>query len=1088
MRFGVLGPLEVWTADGRPVRVPELKVRGLLAALLVRAGQPVSADQLVEDLWGADPPGKPGGVLRSKVSQLRRALAAAEPDARSLVVHRAPGYLVKVGSDGAETDAQQFQQLVTRARALDDPRNRAGVLAEALALWRGAAYADFADEQFTRPAIVSLTELRITAVEEQAEARLALGEHSLLAGELADVIEQHPLRERLRAAYMRSLYGAGRAGDALASFEDLRRRLAGELGIDPSPELAALHQAILRQDPALTVAPAPVTSAARPSGNLPAALSDLIGRDEAVAEVGDLVRSARLVTLTGPGGVGKTRLALSTASDLTKSFADGVWLAELDALAGPAEVIATALGVRDGAISGFAPRTDSPSSAGPAAEPLAERLAGALRHKRMLLVLDNCEQVVDQVARLVETLLLSAPGLTILATSRQPLGVDGERLWVVPPLELPAEPDVEKLATASSVRLFVARAAATAPGFVLDRDNAEAIAVICARLDGLPLALELAATRVRTLGVHQLAERLDDRFHVLAAGHRGAPARQQTLRGMIDWSWELLTPAERVLLRRLAIHSGGCTLAAVEAVCAGGSAGPAGPEVLDLLARLVDRSLVVTDGRDSADGPRYRLLESVAAYAMERLAESGEFDPVQRAHYEYFTAFAEQAEPHLRSHGQRQWLRRLDAETGNLHAALDGAVRQGDAHAALRLVNATAWYRYLRGRWGAARRALERALGVDGPAPEAARAMARIWLAGGEILTREAAEPFSEHELCQRIEDPVRRARAEWFLGFARIGFGGAAVGDESVKRILAVFRGNADRWGTAATLTTRAWNALARSDLGMAADDAERAMAIFSELGDDWGRMQAMDVLGEVAQITGDYPRAARLHRDGLRVAEELGLWPDVSYKLAQLGRIALLSGDYPRADEFHERARRLAAEQSDRFGEQFAQIGLALAARRQGSLERAEEHLDGWLGWYREIGWSPGVALVCAERGFIAEARGDVNAALELHRAGFAAAKDTGDPRALALAVEGIAGALSLAGEARSAARLLGAAGAARQGAGAPLPPAERADIDRITGRTRETLGEEDFAIEYERGSRLSPAAALSSVDDVMDRAGRT
>ncbi|ONI88649.1 AfsR family transcriptional regulator [Actinosynnema sp. ALI-1.44] len=1048
MRFGVLGPLEVWTADGRPVRVPELKVRALLAALLVGDGRPVPADRLVEDLWGADPPGKPGGVLRSKVSQLRRALAEAEPDARTLVVHRAPGYLLS-----AETDARQFADLVTRARAVPDPRGRAAVLAEALALWRGAAFADFADEQFARPAIARLTELRLVALEEQAQARLALGEHSLLAGELADLIEEHPLRERLRAAHMRALFGAGRAGEALASFADVRTRLADELGMDPSHELTALHQAILRQDPHLTAPSAPVTSAARPSGNLPAPLSALIGRDAAVAEVSSLVETARMVTLTGPGGVGKTRLALRTAAELTKSFPDGVWLAELDAVAGPAEVIATALGVRDGA----------------GTEPLVERLAGALRQKRTLLVLDNCEQVVDQVADLAVTLLKAGPESRILATSRQPLGINGEQLWVVPPL------DQDR-----AVELFVTRAAAAAPGFVLDEDNAEAVAAVCARLDGIPLALELAATRVRSLGVRQLADRLGDRFRVLAAGRRGVPRRQQTLRAMIDWSWELLTEDERMLLRRLAIFAGGSTLAAVEAVCAG-------DDVLDLLARLVDRSLVVPDGRDSADGPRYRLLESVAAYAMERLVESGEFDRVQQAHFEHFTAFAEQARPHLLGHGQRRWLRLLDAETGNLHAALDGAVRQGNAAVALRLANATAWYRYLRGRWGAARRALDLALGIDGPAPDADRAMAEVWRAGAGIMARDDIGPFPETEICQRIDDPVRRATAEWYLGFARIGFGDPESGDQAARRILAVFHGHADRWGTAATLTTRAWNALARSDMATAADDAGRAVALFGELGDSWGRMQAMGVLGEVAQITGDYPRAARLHRDGLRIAEDLGLWRDVSYKLAQVGRIALLSGDYPRAEEFHERARRLAAEQSDRFGEQFAEIGLALAARRQGRVDEAEAHLDGWLDWYHEIDWGPGIALVYAERGFIAESRGDAQAALDLHRAGFDAAGKTGDPRAVALAVEGIAGALSLSGDVTVAARLLGAAGSARQAAGAPLPPAERVDVDRITARIRSALGEREFTAEYERGTALSAAEIASAVDGGSPRIAR-
>ncbi|MGH8918540.1 MAG: AfsR/SARP family transcriptional regulator, partial [Actinomycetes bacterium] len=345
VRFGVLGPLAVWTDAGDPVRVPEVKVRALLAALLVRAGRPVPVDRLVEDVWGSDPPGKPGAVLRSKVSQLRRALAAAEPGAGTLVVHRAPGYLVQV-----DTDVRRFHELLGQARRQEGPRERARLLAAALALWRGGAYADFADAPFTRPTITALTQLRLAAVADLAEARLALGEHNIVVGELAELVAQHPLHERLRAAYLRALYGTGQAGAALASFADLRARLAAELGADPGPELAALHEAMLRHDPALCEPSTPdlaressVPAAAAARGNLPAELSELIGRDGAVAEVGRLLGANRLVTLTGPGGVGKTRLALRVAAGLTSSFTAGVWLAELDVPADPAEVIATAL-------------------------------------------------------------------------------------------------------------------------------------------------------------------------------------------------------------------------------------------------------------------------------------------------------------------------------------------------------------------------------------------------------------------------------------------------------------------------------------------------------------------------------------------------------------------------------------------------------------------------------------------------------------------------------------------------------------------------------------------------------------------------
>ncbi|MFD0470506.1 BTAD domain-containing putative transcriptional regulator [Nonomuraea thailandensis] len=542
MRFGVLGPLAVWTPDGRPVQVPEVKVRALLSGLLIQAGRTVSADRLIEDLWGDRPPADAPAALRVKVSQLRRVLGD-----RELVAYRAPGYVLR--AEPESVDAGLFESLLLRARRAGDLDARAALLRQALELWRGGAYAEFADEPFARAAVARLDEQRLVALEELAETRLGLGEHGPLAAELADLVAGHPLRERLRAVHMRALYRAGRQGEALASYGDLRRRLADELGLDPGPELAALHQAILEQDPGLDA------PAARPRTNLPAPLTDLVGRDEAVAEVRALLRANRLVTLTGPGGVGKTRLALAAASELG-GFDGGVWLVELASLGAGAqavevaEAIAGVLGLRD----------DAPGC-------IVERLPGALAARPTLLVLDNCEHVVEQVATLAATLLRAAPGLRVLATGQESLRIEGEALWSVPPLGLEA-----------AMELFAARA-----GIEPDGDVAE----ICERLDGIPLALELAATRMRALTPRQLADRLDDRFRLLASGLRGAPARQQTLRAMIDWSWELLTEAERVVLRRLAVHADGCTLEAAEDVCA-----EPGLDVLDLLARLVDRSLV----------------------------------------------------------------------------------------------------------------------------------------------------------------------------------------------------------------------------------------------------------------------------------------------------------------------------------------------------------------------------------------------------------------------------------------------------------------------------------------------------------------
>ncbi|MGW6914741.1 BTAD domain-containing putative transcriptional regulator [Kitasatospora sp. NPDC054939] len=1156
MHFEVLGPLQVRTDEGAPVAVREPKVRALLAVLLAHHGQPVAADRLVDELWGEAVPGNAANTLQTKVSQLRRSLELGEPGGRALVARRPAGYLLEVPDPAV--DAGRFTELTARARRTDDPRGRARLLSDALALWRGPAFAEFRDETFAETVGARLDEQRLTALEELADIRLELGEHRLLADELGDHVRQHPLRERLRAVHLRALYRAGRQTEALDGYRELTDHLAEELGLDPGPELVALHRAILRQDPALTPAPAAATPATRAtSGNLPAATTDLVGRRTEVARIGELLATGRLVTLTGPGGVGKTRLALAAAAAAVSAvsstsavsapsavsaadaaaadaFPDGVWLVELaaetaesgrDAGAGRnadrgasrgaggvddvAAAVAEALGIRDHAVADLPPRR------------AADRLAQALGPRRLLLVLDNCEHLVEPVAELAERLLRHAPDLRILATSREPLAISGELLHAVEPLP-----------ESDAVRLFAARAAAASPGFALGPANADAVARICERLDGIPLALELAAARVRALGVHELAERLGDRFRLLNAGRRDSPARQRTLRAVIDWSWELLTDPERTVLRRLSVFAGGWTLAAAEEVCAAPDV--PGDTVLDVLTRLVDRSLVTM--RDDPDGARYRMLESVAAYSLERLDLAGESRLARRRHAAHFTALAERAEPLLWGPEQRSWLRRLDTESANLRAALAastggggttespdspdtsdsadtsaradcGPAAAGDGAAggagALRLVNALTWYWFLRGRLDEARRAFDLALRsttpapapVPAPAPSSARAGALARQAAFALLTGDGGQAQA------RTADDWRQegadARARWFLELARCGFAELSRTDRT-EALLAEFRAADDHWGIAATRSTLATQALYRGDLAGLRLHAVDSAARFAELGDGWGRLQAADQLGVLAEIAGDYTAAARLQQDGVRLAEELHLWTDVSFRLSRLGRIALLRGEYAAAAEHHERARRLAAEQSHRPAEQFAVIGLALGARRSGDPDTAEAHLRPWLDWNRRQGVDSGAALVLAELGFGAEQRGDADRARSWHLEGLAAARRTGDPRAVALALEGLAGAQSLyggpttsggaaspgpsagsgstgstadPGSAEQAARLLGTASAVRESVGSPLPQAERGDVDRITARAVEALGAAAFATAFGQGSTLAP-----------------
>ncbi|TDD44943.1 AfsR/SARP family transcriptional regulator [Nonomuraea terrae] len=679
MRFAVLGPIEATTGDGRPVRVPELKVRALLAFLLAHEGRVVAAERLIEGLWGDRPPGNPLGALRAKASQLRRALDEAEPGARKLVVTRPPGYLL----DG-DTDARRFLETAARGRAATDPGERAALLAEALAWWRGPAFADLPAEPLVRAAAARLEEQRLSVLEDYADVRLVLGQDASQVGELTELAAQHPARERFHGLLMRALYRSGRQAEALDVYRAFRDRLREELGLDPGPELVALHQAILEQRPELRrPAGPPVPAPAR----LPEPLTELVGRDDLLAELLALPRAARLVTLTGPAGAGKSRLALEAARRLSGDFPDGAYVVELSSVrAGPgpeaAEAAAAALGLR-------ADGVDGPG----------RLIAAAFGGRRALLVLDDCEHVVEPVAELTELLLRTGPWLRVIATGREPLGVAGEVVREVPPLEVGA-----------AMRLFADRVRDTLPGFAVTGAEAGAVETICRRLDGLPLALELAAARVRALGVRAVADRLDDRFRLLSAGRRAGPAHQRTLRAALDWSWELLTEPERVVLRRLAVQAGGCTLEAAERVCsaptpiAGDPAGlldPAGPgvgtdldpaDVAGVLARLVDRSLVVRSGE------RYRLLESVAAYGLERLREAGEHDGVLRRYATYYTQLAECAETYRSGPARHRWVRRLDAEAANLRAALEAAVSVGDTRLAARLTGSLGWYHTQTGR------------------------------------------------------------------------------------------------------------------------------------------------------------------------------------------------------------------------------------------------------------------------------------------------------------------------------------------------------------------------------------------------------
>lgn len=678
LTFGVLGPLRVRSGE-RDLVIGSRTQRLLLSALLTRPGSVVSGDRLVEILWGDDAPATAVPSLHTYVSRLRGLLHG---DGEAVLSTRPPGYLLQVTPE--QTDTGRFERLLDEAgRVLArDPAAALACLDEALALWRGAAYAEFADEDFARPEANRLAELRLGAIEQRFDAGLALGRHADLVGSIRAYADEQPLRERPWGQLMLALYRCGRQAEALAAFRAFRQRLDDELGVEPSASLRALETAILRQDPDLDrIAPAhtaPATAeptaaaatgpaaeppdppSARVPGTIPEETSSFIGREDDLTAARAALDTSRLVTLTGPGGVGKTRLAMQLAAG-AQGYADGVRWCELGAITDPAAVghaLAAAIGARQ------QPGCD-----------IEESVRAYLATRRLLLVVDNCEHVLDAAARLIASVQRSCPRVAVLATSRAPLGAPGELIQPIAPLPVPGD-EAPDAAGSAAVRLFADRARAVRPGLDLTGENLAHVAEVCRRLDGLPLAIELAAARMRALNPADLVARLGDGLQLLTTARSTAVERHRTLRAVVDWSYALLNPAEQRLFDRLSVFAGGFTLAAAEQVCAE-------PDLVDTLAALVDSSLVTAG--PSAGQVRYGMLATLRAYAAEKLAERGDAQSLHDAHAACFAATAEQFGATMRGPDEGRCVAVLDADMANLRAAHRWAVDRRDTDLAMRI-------------------------------------------------------------------------------------------------------------------------------------------------------------------------------------------------------------------------------------------------------------------------------------------------------------------------------------------------------------------------------------------------------------------
>ncbi|MFJ9690647.1 BTAD domain-containing putative transcriptional regulator [Kitasatospora sp. NPDC101183] len=1057
MHVGILGPLEV-TVEGRAVGIGGARLRTLLIRLALDAGRVVGTDALADALWPEGGPAAPGHALHSLVSRLRTALGG-HPALRSA----AGGYLLDL-PPGA-VDALRFTRLAGEGRQLlrqGRPEQAARRLREALGLWRGEALAEVAGAAFASAAATGFAELRISATEDALEAELAsAADRPYLIAELSGLVAEHPFRERLRVLLVRALGADGRQAEALAAYEEYRALLAEELGADPGPELRAAHLAALRADGPAVAAP----------GNLPAPISSFVGRAEELGLIAARLREGRLVTLVGPGGVGKTRLAVEAASELP----GGAWLVELAAVTEPRELArftAETLGLRAGG-----PLDGRP----PARDPLG-LLVEALGGAEAVLVLDNCEHLLDAAAHFAAQLLGRCPGLRILATSREPLGLPGEALCRVPPLGLPGPgaPAAEAVGF-PAVRLFADRAAAVRPGFTLSPVEADAVVEtvveICRRLDGLPLAIELTAARLRSVPVAEIAARLDDRFRLVVGGSRIALPRQRTLRGVVAWSWELLDGAERELTELLAVFHGGIDLRDAEGVHA--RTGSAPEPLLDRLSALVDKSLL-----HLVEGPRarYRMLETIREYGLERLAESGRLDAARRHHAAHFLDLAERSAPRVLGPEQPGRLARLVAERGNLRAALHHALDTGDAEAAARLGAALAPVWTVLGDHAEAAARLDRALAVPGGRPTPARTTATAFRLLNRILSGDLARPdaiAAEALELARATDPAvtgpAAALIEASLSLAHDPARGLAAIDRDLP--------HCDPWGRGLLLLLRAFLQSNHSDLPGTRASLRAAAEAFRASGERWGLALTLTASAHAHSTVGEFDRAIVELEEAVRLLREIDPADDAVAQRSALAVARARTGDTARARAELLALLRPGPGLAPPRRPLAARIALGDLARQEGDHPEAARH---YAEAAEDLARLPAGrplldVLLRTSLGHLALAGGDTASAARHLREALRLAAGVPDMAAVATVAIGAARLLVARGEAPAAAELLGTAHTLRGAADRHDP-----DAARLAEALEPALGPAPYAQAYGRGRSHPPAEALAAVRAALSEPG--
>jgi predicted ATPase len=1096
MQVSILGPLEVATGD-QVIDVGGARLRALLVRLAVDAGRPVSVAALSQALWPDRGPADPAHALQALVSRLRQTLRA-----KAAVGSASGGYFLDLPPDAV--DAHLFERLVREgqhARRVGDAKTASTRLREALALWRGEALVDAGDAPYAVAEAARLNELRLTTIEDRIELDLATGDGHLLP-ELERLTAEHPLRERLRTLLVRALHADDRPAEALRAYATYRELLADELGADPGRQLEQAHMDVLRGTQV-----APPRSGPQPRGNLPVPLTSFVGREQERTQVGKQLREGRLVTLVGPGGAGKSRLAATVAAGVAGDMPGGVWLVELAPVSAPDEIpqtVATTLGLREAAVQD--------ASHGP--RDLVSRLAEALPAAETLIVLDNCEHLIDAAARFVDGLLGRCPHLRIVATSREPLGILGEVLHPVHPLGLPERGMSPAEAVACpAVRLFVDRATAVRAGFAVTDDNAAAVVEICRRLDGLPLAIELAAARLRFMRVEQLAARLGDRFKLLTGGSRTALPRHRTLRAVVAWSWDLLDDDERRVAQRLAVFPASFTPEAAGHVSCPAKpvhrafraqtrevCGTASPE--QRLDALVDRSLL-----QIVDGPqlRYRMLETIREYGLERLAEAGETTRIRTAHAAHFRDLAERAAPHLRGFGQRPWIRTLAAERDNLLAALRFASESGDAGTAVRLGAALSHFWTIHGDHLEAAARLRAVLEVSGDAPEEAKAVVAAGYLFNALISGNAGRASTMAERLRPLARSPEQPAAALIQAAVALITGDPAAGLAAIDSQ----QPHPDPWARAMLWLMRSLVDGSHSDMQAMCRDLEAAAAGFREAGERWGLATSLTYLAFAQATSGNFNAAAAALEESAGLVRELGAddfagltvrlraseretrggpaSPAEKHEAApsaqtsqrvELAMVCIHAGELDRArDELLD----VVASAASARHLAMARLWLANLARYDGDLAEAARQLDLTADDHSVFDDRTFDVLFQSGMGHLAVAQGDFPAAERHLEEALTLATAMLDMPMAAVVGVGVAQLQMRRGATARAAELLGAAHGLRG-----APDAMHPDVARLASELRTALGEQTYHAAYSRGRGLDRRDALTLVRGQVDRGG--